>query len=286
MGSRASQWFRAPHGGAPCVVTPSCVLALASPTAELTRAERRWAAMVFAAPMHSMPLEVCAAAKTGGVGTVFPRVGTTHVSAAIGFIQRTHVLGRLERWWDTAHSRDKVVLRWMGTQAMASRSLAPLLALRRRAQGEPTMANALAGTETPGAVALAVRRWLQALTPDDALRQRLLRAGLPVDEVTPSRSAALITALRRCIPRGMATAAIKVICNAAVTTRRMGERGAPSFLGWPCGENSRAHDSQCALPRHVAVAMFRKMEHWPARLVMAQTYLVGCAAGALLRGFV
>lgn len=64
-------------------------LAIAPPTAALRRAERCWAAIIFAAPMRSVPLEGLAPVKAGGVGTVFPAVDDMHIDAAVGFLRRT-----------------------------------------------------------------------------------------------------------------------------------------------------------------------------------------------------
>lgn len=175
--------------------------------------------------MHSMPLE----AKAGGLGTMFPLVDFTHAGAAMSYTQRSQVFRRHGEWWDTAHSGDEVALRWMGTSAPENSSLGPLLSLRRRAQGEPTLGSALACVEAANAAALAVRRRLQACTPEGALRQRLLHAGVPEDAVTPARVATLLSALRRHVPRDMAVSCVKVIANGVATTRRMGEREAPCF---------------------------------------------------------
>lgn len=115
-------------------------LTLLSPTEARRRAERRWAAIVFTAPMHAVPLEVFGPARLGGVGTVFPTVDTTHMAAVIGFLQRSQVVDDLTGWLDLAHSHGDVALRWMGTLPVESRALGHLLAVRRQLHGVPGLA--------------------------------------------------------------------------------------------------------------------------------------------------
>lgn len=102
-------------------------LALLSPTEALRHAERRWAAIVVSSPMHAVPLEDFAPAALGGIGKVFPTCDTTHVSAIKSFLPRSQVFGDLVKWWDVAHSREDVALRWMGTRPEERRALGHLL---------------------------------------------------------------------------------------------------------------------------------------------------------------
>lgn len=70
--------------------------------------------------------------------------------------------------------------------------------------------------------------------------------------------------------RDIALTAIKVVSNAIPTTRPMGERGAPCFLGCGGGEDSRAHYLGCLEDSSV----FCGAREWPGRC---------CAHGGMAR---
>lgn len=89
--------------------------------------------------------------------------------------------------------RDEVGLRWMGMQASESRALGPLLALRRRVQGEP----ALRESRPLWALELYGPRGVQVVEVAGARRH------------SPAASS----------PRDMAITWVKVIPNAVASTR-------------------------------------------------------------------
>lgn len=85
---------------------------------------------------------------------------------------------------------------------------------------------------------------------------------------------------RRRLLGDMAITHIKVVFKAIATTKRMGEAGAPCFLGCAGGSDSHAHDFQCGVLRHIAPGAFlRQLGRWPAAESPAQVFLVGMEVG-------
>lgn len=135
----------------------------------------------------------------------------THMAAVIGFLQRSQVFDALLAWWNRAQSRDGVGLRCMGAPPEESRA--------RRVREEPSLAGLLGDGTSAGIVAREVRRHS--------------RRNLGEEAASSERAASLIAVLRPRVPRDLAIEGLKVVSNAAPTTRRMGSRGAPS--GMPGG---------------------------------------------------